>query len=156
MRLNMPNISLAEFADRLNEIIPVLMRELARRQANELFKGKITLPQFLILEFLEHKGESTMTHLAKFMGITPAAMTGIIDRLVRYGYCLRKYEAQDRRVIKIDITPKAVDLLKRINQERRQIVMKVFGKISEKDRQDYLRAITKIKEVVSRENGKPH
>ncbi|MEW6008623.1 MAG: MarR family transcriptional regulator [Candidatus Omnitrophota bacterium] len=151
----MSNIGLSEFADKLNEIIPILMRGLARQQANELFKGKITLPQFLILEFLQHKGESTMTSLAKFMGITPAAMTGIIDRLVKYSYCLRKYETQDRRVIKIGITPKAADLLKRINQERRQMVIKVFGKISEKDRQDYLRVITKVKEIVSKENGSP-
>lgn len=152
----MSNISLAAFADKLNEIIPILMRELARQQENELFKGKITLPQFLILDFLERKGESTMTHLARFMGITPAAMTGIIERLVKYGYCLRKYQTQDRRIIKIGISAKAADLLKRIHQERRQMVIKIFGKISEKDRQDYLRVITKIKEVVNRENGKPH
>jgi hypothetical protein len=40
--------SLLAFADSLNTIMPVIMREFARRQANELYKGKFTLPQFYI------------------------------------------------------------------------------------------------------------
>ena len=54
----MPQLSLTEFADKIHEIMPVIIREFARRQVDELRKGKITLPQILILDFLDKKGES--------------------------------------------------------------------------------------------------
>ena len=47
----MPGLSLPEFADKINAVMPVIIKEFASRQKNELYKGKITLPQFLLLEF---------------------------------------------------------------------------------------------------------
>ncbi len=144
-------VSLHEFADRINDIIPIMIREFARYQENELSKGKITLPQFLILSFLEKSGESKMSGLANFMAVSTAAMTGTADRLVRYGYVTRELDPKDRRVIKINITLKGIELIKKINSQRRQMIIDIFGKISERDRSDYLRVLTKIKEILSRQ-----
>lgn len=149
----MLRISLLEFADKMNEVMPVLMREFARRQIDELYHGKITLPQFLILEFLLHRDESKMTDLATFMHVTTAAMTGIGDRLVRSGYLVRTYDSKDRRIIKVKLTAKGIDLVKKVAQRRRQMVLKIFGKISESDRQDYLRILMQIKDILVRGNG---
>jgi DNA-binding MarR family transcriptional regulator len=145
----MPEISLSEFAENLNKIMPVLMKEFARRQANELYKGKITLPQFLILEFLQQEGISKMVILARVMQVSTAAMTGMVNRLVKYGYVSRIYDPLDRRIIKVKLTASGSTLLKRTNQQRRQMVIKIFGQISAADRQDYLRILTQIKEILS-------
>jgi DNA-binding MarR family transcriptional regulator len=144
-------LSLYEFADRMNEAMPVIIREFARRQVNELYKGKITLPQFLVLEYLYREGPSKMSRLADFMHVTTAAMTGIMDRLVRDGYCLRVYEPQDRRIINIRLTTRGQDLVKKIRQQRRNMVIKIFGKIAERDRLDYLRIIMQIKDILMKE-----
>jgi len=144
-------VSLHEFADRINDIIPIMIREFAKYQVNELSKGKITLPQFLILGFLEKSGEAKMSGLANFMAVSTAAMTGTVDRLVRYGYVTRELEPEDRRVIKIKITLKGRELIKKINSQRRQMIIDIFGKISEGDRSDYLRVLTKIEEILSRQ-----
>ena len=148
----MEQFSLLEFADKINDILPVIMREFANRQTNELYKGKITLPQFLILEFLSKKGESKMKDLAIFMKVTTAAMTGIVDRLVRYSYVARSYDPGDRRIIKIAMTVRGQKLVKKINEQRRQMVLKIFGKISEADRQDYLRILMQIKDILIKED----
>jgi len=150
----MREITLAEFADRLNEIMPVLLKEFVRRQADELSKGKITLPQFLILQFLQRDGESKMTSLAQFMHVTTANMTGIVDRLVRDRYVIRIYDPKDRRIIKIKLTAGGNELVKKINEERRKMVIRIFGKISERDRQDYLRILAHIREVLTKEEVK--
>ena len=150
----MSQLSIYEFADKLNEVMPVLMREFVRRQVNELYKGKITLPQFLILDFLHHQGESRMTDLASFMHVTTAAMTGIGERLVKGGYAVRTYEPQDRRIIKVGLTIKGNELVKKVNHQRREMVLKIFGKISESDRQDYLRILMQIKDILIQGNGK--
>jgi len=142
-----------EFADRMNEVMPGIMQGFARRQVNELYKGKITLPQFLILDFLSRQGEPKMTDMARFMHVTTAAMTGIADRLVRDGYVDRVYNHEDRRIIKIKLTPRGNALLKKINQHRRQMVINIFGRISEADRQDYLRIILQIKDIFTKEDS---
>ena len=147
----MSEISLSEFADKITEIMPVIMKEFARRQANELFKSKITLPQFLILNFLHNSGESKMKELAKFMKVTTAAMTGIVDRLVRDKYVARHYDPKDRRIIKINLTAKGNNLVNKASQERRDMIISVFGKISEEERRDYLRILTHIYEILTTE-----
>ncbi|MDD5005602.1 MAG: MarR family transcriptional regulator [Candidatus Omnitrophica bacterium] len=147
----MAEISLSEFTDRLTEIMPVLMKEFMRRHADELFKTNITPAQFLILNFLHHSDESRMTELAKFMKVSTAAMTGIVNRLVRDGYVVRNYQPDDRRVINIKLTKKGNNLINKANQQRRDMVINVFGKVSDEDRQDYLRVLTRIYEILTKE-----
>lgn len=145
-------VSLGEFSERINDILPVMMREFARRQMNELCKGNITLPQFLILDFLEKNREAKMSGLARFMSVTTAAMTGMIDRLVKYGYVVREQEESDRRIVKIRITPKGSNSIKKINNQRRHMIIDIFGRVSERDRSDYLRVLMNIKEILSDKN----
>jgi DNA-binding MarR family transcriptional regulator len=145
------SISLNEFADRLNKIMPVIMKGFARRSTNELYKGKITLPQLLVLAYLDEQGESRMTDLARFIKVSTAAMTGIVDRLVRYGYLLRVYDPKDRRIIKVKLNAKGASLIKKIAQQRRKMAINIFGKISEAEREDYLRILTRIRDILTKE-----
>ncbi|MFH0838656.1 MAG: MarR family transcriptional regulator [Candidatus Omnitrophota bacterium] len=147
----MKALTLSEFADKLNDIFPVIMRELARRQTNELLKGKITLPQFLILDFLAKHDSSKMSAIAHFMGVSTAATTGLIDRLLKYAYIKRESDLSDRRIVKIKITPKGAEISKRINAQRHQMIIHIFDKISEKEREDYLRVLLRIQHIVNDE-----
>jgi DNA-binding MarR family transcriptional regulator len=140
----MNRLCLAEFADRINEIVPVIMKEFTKRQTGELYKTKVTLPQFLILVLLQREGETKMTDLAHMVKVTTAAMTGI-------GYAVRAYDPQDRRIIKVKATTKGSQLVKKVNEERRKMIIKIFGKLSESDRTDYLRILTQIKEALIKE-----
>lgn len=149
----MTNIPLLAFADKLNEVMPAVIREFAKRQANELYKGKISLPQFVILDYLYKKTESKMKDLAYFMNVTTAAMTGIVARLVKYGYVLRVFDPQDRRIIKIKLTSKGNELVRRINQQRQQMIIKIFGRLSEADRWNYLKILLRIHDILTQERG---
>lgn len=144
-------LSLFEFADRMSEVMPAIIKDFARRNVHELYKENITLPQILVLQFLHTKGESKMTDLAHFMEVSTAAMTGIVDRLVRDGYVVRVYEPQDRRIVKIKLTNRGNELIKKINRQRRQMIINIFGKISEADRQNYLRIIMQVKDVLMKD-----
>ncbi|HAZ09661.1 MAG: hypothetical protein A2047_03500 [Omnitrophica bacterium GWA2_41_15] len=143
------SITITEFADKINDVVPVMIKEFSRRNVAELYKGKITLPQFLILGFLHNNGDSKMCGIAKFMSVTTAAMTGMVDRLEKYGYVKRKSEPQDRRIINVSLTKKGMELVKKINEKRRRMIIDVFGRVSEQDRSDYLRVLMKIKEILT-------
>lgn len=150
----MTGISITDFAQKMDQIMPEIMKGFARRQNNEVFKGKITLPQLLILELLSHQGASKMTDLAKFMKVTTAASTGIVQRLVLLGYVQREYDQSDRRIIRIKLNAKGAGVLKKINQQRTQSVTKIFGQISENDRGEYLRILMQVKDILNKEETK--
>jgi len=147
----METLSLTEFADRLCEIMPVISKEFAKCQSATLCKVKATLPQFMILMFLHKENETRMSDLAHFMSVTTAAMTGMVDRLVRDGYLVRAYDSQDRRIIKVRLTAKGGQLARKIHDGQRKTVIKVFGRMCVSDRQDYLRILTKIKDTLINE-----
>jgi DNA-binding MarR family transcriptional regulator len=92
-----------------------------------------------------------MTDLARFMGVSAAAMTGMVDRLVRDGYVTRAYKADDRRVIKIRLTGKASEVLKKIDNQRRNTTIRIFGKISPSERQAYLKTLVRIRDILQQE-----
>ena len=144
------SISLSEFADKLNEIMPAISKEFLKHQTEEFYKVKVTLPQLVILDLLEREGESKMTDLANFTNVTTAAMTGIIDRLVRDGYVERAHDTRDRRIVNIKLTSKGTKLIGQINLQRRHSIINIFGKISQQDRDDYLRILTRIWEYLKR------
>jgi len=149
----MTGISITDFSRQMHHLMPEIVRGFAR-QSNEVYKGKITLPQLLILELLDKEGPAKMTVLAACMRVTTAAMTGIVQRLVRQGYAQRDYDKNDRRIIRIELTPKGAGLFKRISEQRTQVVNKIFSQISEDDRADYLRVMTKVREILKKEENK--
>ncbi|MCK9595468.1 MAG: MarR family transcriptional regulator [Candidatus Omnitrophica bacterium] len=147
----MAHMPLSEFADKLCRLMPGITRGMIRREANELASGHITLPQFFILNMLQCRNESRMTDIARALGVTTAAATGIVGRLVKSGYTQRVYDEKDRRVIKIRLQPKGGDLANKLNKQKKQNVIDIFGKVSEEERANFLKTITRIGEILMHE-----
>ena len=149
----MEPITIQEFADSLTEIMGVVIREFTKQQTNELHKGKINVPQFLILNHLLQNKESKMKELSRVINLTGAATTGIVDRLVSSNYVARSFDLNDRRVIKVRLTAKGKELISRVYEERKKVIVRLFEKISESDRGEYLRILTQIKDALNKENN---
>ena len=141
----MTKISLSEFADKVSEVMPSIMREFLKRQGTGFHKVKLTPPQFIVLDLLYRRRESKMTEMARLLNVTTAAMTGIVDRLVRDGYAVRANEPADRRIIKIKLTQKGTSTAKRILEERRRMIMKMFSVVSQAERGQYLKILEHIR-----------
>lgn len=145
----MDNRSITEFADSVLEIMPAIMKEFLKSQAGGFHKMKITLPQFAIMEMLEREKEAKMTDLAKAMGVTTSAMTGVVDRLVRDGYARRSHDLEDRRIIHIKLTPKGTRTVHTAIDDRKKATIKMFGMISQEEREKYLSILRHIKEQLN-------
>lgn len=138
--------SLADFADRVSDMMPAIMKEFMRNQAAEFYKLKMTMPQFFVLDILIHAGESKMSDLAKTMSVTTAAMTGVVTRLVRDGYVSREEDPRDRRIVKVALTPKGSKVIRNMIEKRKEITKKMFEAVSPEDRQTYLRILGTIRD----------
>lgn len=150
----MSNLTLSEFADKLEEIYPEITRGFIAKQTNEVFKGKITIQQFIAMEYLNRKKESKMSCLAHFMTISTAAITGIVERLVKADYVARAFDPRDRRIINIKLTSKGTELVSRVSGQRKQMIIKVFAKLTAEERQSYLKVLQRIREVLAEERDK--
>jgi MarR family transcriptional regulator, organic hydroperoxide resistance regulator len=148
----MDNRPLNEYAQSLIEIMPEVVRGLWKREINELTSGSITPPQIFILIYLNKMGELRMTDVARYLSVTTAAATGLVERLVKGGYVQRVYDPADRRIIKVKLTPKGIDVVKKIIVNKVARIKEVFGKMSARDREDYLRILTRVKDIIEQES----
>jgi len=151
-RLTMPDLSLAEFVERVSGIMPVVMREFFRQETNEFYKLKITLPQFVVLDMLNRQGESRMSDLARLINVSTAAMTGIVDRLVRDGYAKRMHDPGDRRIVKAALTAKGAKSVKDMIDHRKMLTARIFEMISQEEREEYLKILTHIRDHIMEKN----
>ncbi|HEV7624374.1 MAG TPA: MarR family transcriptional regulator [Amnibacterium sp.] len=58
------------------------------------------------LDYLSQHGAGTPSGLAQGIGVHPATMTGILDRLERGGWILRERDTTDRRAVLVEIDPR--------------------------------------------------
>jgi DNA-binding MarR family transcriptional regulator len=65
------------------------------------------------LDYLSQHGAMSASALAKGIGLHPATMTGVLDRLEKAGWILRERAEHDRRAIQVGIDPRRnADLVK--------------------------------------------
>jgi DNA-binding MarR family transcriptional regulator len=140
--------SLAAFSEELSRILPHIVRGMFKRQTDALGRGKITIPQYLSLDLLNTHGVLKMKDIAKELNISLPAATGLISRLHRLGMVKRIFDEKDRRVIYITPTPKGKATTEHIRRQRQRAVQEVFSKLTEKERDSYLRILRKLKKIL--------
>lgn len=61
-------------------------------------------PQCLVLKSIDTNGASSLAVLSRFLNVTPANMTGLVDRLEKKGLVRRARKEGDRRVTIVELT----------------------------------------------------
>jgi DNA-binding MarR family transcriptional regulator len=61
------------------------------------------------LNIIQNSGGVTAGELAAEAGLTTGAVTGVIDRLDEAGFARRRHDPNDRRRVKLEVTPKFYD-----------------------------------------------
>jgi DNA-binding MarR family transcriptional regulator len=111
------NASVKADADRLADFVLFTQRSCILNLSPELNRGNVSFPQFFLLAYLSSEEYLTMSDIAKKMGHSTAAATGLVDRLEKLGYVERIHAAEDRRKIMVRITQKGVELVTRMRKE---------------------------------------
>lgn len=132
------------FVNRLMEMFPLIMRDMTSHETHDLATGKITLPQFRAIQYLADCDPCKMSGLAGYLRITPAAATGLIDRLIAQGLVTRRQDADDRRIVWIGLTAKGKTTVNSISKQRKEGLKGIFGKLSAAERAQYLSLMEKI------------
>jgi DNA-binding MarR family transcriptional regulator len=115
--MNASGASVKADADRLADFVLFTQRSCILNLSTELNKGNISFPQFFLLTYLSSEEYLTMSDIAKKMGHSTAAATGLVDRLEKLAYVERVHAAEDRRKIMVRITAKGVELVSKMRSE---------------------------------------
>ena len=121
-----------------------------RRISEVVSEEGLTQPQFQALRIVAKSGGTSMREISAQLLVTPANVTGIIDRLESRGLMTRGAHRKDRRTTIIELTPAGNALQQRVATKYSEFMRKALQVLS-RDEQAALRdLLTKLQEGMSR------
>ncbi len=136
---------LENFSRQVVEIMPLMVREFAKREDNHLTQGMISCPQMVTLHFVTDHGRVMMSEISKVLSIKTSSASVLVDRLVRAKLLSREQDRRDRRIVWIRSTDKGRKVVSQIMRQKRESIQHVFGPLSPKERRQYLSVLQKVK-----------
>ena len=131
-------------AGRLADIFTILQRSFLLSLSKELTRGNVSFPQYFLLGFLALKGELTMTEIAKKMGHTTAAATGLVDRLEKLGHVKRTHATDDRRKILVQITASGERIVGEVRDDMVENLLKMMSHLDPGEQRSWVQIYEKI------------
>jgi DNA-binding MarR family transcriptional regulator len=118
-----------------------LQRVFAYDRSDPLFNSHLTLTQIKILMLLARHGSVSGGELAGLLGVGPAALSGMIDRLVAQDLVARTEDLHDRRVRRITLTEAGSELIGGILDAGAEQLRKVLSRLSDEELATVARAM---------------
>ena len=84
-------------ARHLADFVMFSQRNFILRLSPELTQDRVSYPQFFLLTYLDEEECLSMSSIARMMGHSTAAATGMVDKLQELGHLKRFTAAADRR-----------------------------------------------------------
>ncbi len=131
-------------AEQLSYIVLEMQRCFVLHLCKELAPGNVSFPQFFLLAYLDRKEVQSMSEIAKKMGHTTAAASGLVARLENLRYVMRSAAREDRRKVMVCITPKGSALVRRIREEMVGNLMKILNHLTPGEQKAWLHIYSKI------------
>lgn len=140
-------------ASHLLDTIPSVMREWRKELHSGLPDG-LSINQFRVLFFVS-VGHGSSSYLARHLGVTPAAMSKMVDALVQAKLLSRDPSSTDRRQVVLKLTRSGQAIVKRIRQEVEKRMQTHLNDLSPREQKQVSDALALLQKVFSltRETG---
>ncbi|MFH1846697.1 MAG: MarR family transcriptional regulator [Candidatus Omnitrophota bacterium] len=143
-----------DIGNEISRLQPLIFREVTKKQKTIFAKKGITFPHIIILDFLKENGTRKMGDLAEVLHLTMSAVTGIVDKMIEDGFVKREHSKKDRRIVMVTLIKKGKVIARQISEERRNIANDVFSVLTQKEKKEYLRLISKVHNELRKKNEK--
>lgn len=132
--------------EELMESFKSLRRSMAFRPIGSAKMPRITPSQWGVLLLIGHRGESTVTDIAKSLGTSRSAATQLIDGLVANGHVEREEHAEDRRRVALTLSPKTKKQVEKMKKQSVEQFLTFFEALDDKEFDQYIALNKKIVE----------
>jgi DNA-binding MarR family transcriptional regulator len=109
----------------------------------------LTTSQYNVLRILRGEGKPLpcLEIAERLIAVVPA-ITGLIDRLERMKLITRQRSTEDRRVVFVTITDKALELLARMDQPINALHERLIGHMTNDELSELIRLLEKARESI--------
>jgi len=129
--------------DRIDKVVDLLLSVppiIHRRIVRDIFKtalnqveGEIAPHHLMILKVLHESGPLHMTEIGEEIAISRPQMTHSTDKLIDLGMIERQPDAKDRRKIKVSLTAKGEETIKKLHQFMKSRMQESLSSLSDND-----------------------
>ncbi len=93
----------------------------------------LSVPQFRVLAFLNAYPDSSLSDVAEHLGVTRATASTMTDRLVQRGLAHKSEDSQERRQIRLKLTPTGRDRLRAMQTATQHRIADLLGELSQEE-----------------------
>jgi MarR family transcriptional regulator, organic hydroperoxide resistance regulator len=113
----------------------------------------VTMPQLKSLFFISNQGSTSLGKLAAALGVTPANVTGIVDRLVEHKLITRVENARDRRMLILRTTEQGEEIVANLRERKRSYLSKTLSDLSSDELTSLCRGLASLVKVMESHQG---
>jgi DNA-binding MarR family transcriptional regulator len=112
--------------------------------------GEITVAQIKALMMINLSGAVSLNQLAAVLGVSSAAASEQIDRLVRSSLVRRERSLSDRRVVKLTLRAPGRRVLERLSRTRAEKARKLVGAVGAIDARRFVAALETLHSILEK------
>jgi DNA-binding MarR family transcriptional regulator len=134
-----------ELLQSLGEKIASVMGRVRKGQGFKFSEFTLRPPQVRILFLISRHNEGVAAKdLAEMLGVTPGAVTQLVDGLVDLGLVRREDDVKDRRILRIKLTEFARSKLEEFQKGYLASVSQVFDILNDAEIKELVRLLDKV------------
>ena len=130
-----------------------LQRHLASTHTNPLLQVNLTMQQLKVLLMLSMGEARSSQELTRGLGVGPATVTGLVDRLAAQGLVGRREDPQDRRVRLVEPTESGRALVARLEAAGNEHLRGLLATLDAEDLVALERIVTRLTEAAAAAAG---
>ena len=142
--------SLAEVGDLVGDLMGLVHRRSAGGTLSLMNEAGLTMAQMVALYILDFKGAQSVTAIASFLNLSPAATSHLVERLVVGGFVGRTEDQSDRRQKRVAITSTGRALAARVHQERAREFASALALLTPELQRQFARVLGRVVEQLRR------
>jgi DNA-binding MarR family transcriptional regulator len=143
----MEKSNLDSIIESIFSIKPILSKNLVYPVRQKLM---ISTGTHYVLSILEKEGPLTMTDISRKLVIPKPNVTPLIDKLIELGYVERLADEHDRRIVKVKITGKGIDVIDELRNQVSEYIKQKLSIFNDNELDELCSALKTVNLILSR------
>ncbi len=139
-----------ESAKRIEALFHAVISRFVAIPAGMGATGEITVAQIRALMMIDLRGTVNLVRLAEILGVSSAAASEVVDRLVRARMVDRQRSEKDRRVVDLTLRPRGRQVLDRLTKSRTERARKLVAAVGPGDARRVIAALEVLNSILEK------
>lgn len=145
-----PSDRLSDFLHNAHLFASVVREVVEERYLQQVAGQDITVSQLNLLRLIAVDGGHQVNEIARMMGVSPAAASKSVDKLVRMGLVRREAQPGNRRAMLLTLRQKGDELVREYDRLKEEKLLQAFGELAPGELNGITKALERVTSAVLR------